>query len=210
MEPEPEFDPKLLSDDLDFAEPAPARHEAASAASVPAAVPVPAAAACPSCKKSIQPNAVICTNCGYNMQSGKSLKTKVGPDMGDVASAAGKVAGRLGISLVAGGIAALIGGLLWGWIAISTQYEIGWLAWGIGGLAGFAMIMTNRNGGVVGGLAAAGFAVGGILIGKFMIYNHFKELLELAGVSVFGPYDILWAVLAVSTAFKLGAGFGRD
>ena len=41
---------------------------------------------------------------------------------------------RTPLALAAGLVAALVGGLVWAGIVLFTNYEIGWVAWGIGGL----------------------------------------------------------------------------
>lgn len=68
-----------------------------------------------------------------------------------------------------GGVAALVGGAIWAGIVALTNFEVGWVAWGIGGLVGFAMRKATllRNALVAG--IAAGLAILGLLAGKVMI-----------------------------------------
>jgi hypothetical protein len=50
----------------------------------------------------------------------------------------------LRLGAVAGGvIAGSIGALIWAGIAYSTGYEVGWVAWGVGGLVGLGVILGN-------------------------------------------------------------------
>lgn len=47
--------------------------------------------------------------------------------------------------LIGGIIAAVIGGVIWGYLVIATKYEIGFVAWGVGGLAGYAVVLAAKG-----------------------------------------------------------------
>jgi hypothetical protein len=102
-------------------------------------------------------------------------------------------------SLLAGGVAALIGGGIWALIAIVAHIQIGWLAWGIGWLCGLSVAKFGRGNGVVFQFIAVGFSLLGILIGKVGIAIG----LDVLAISLF---DILWVVLAVASAWKTAGG----
>jgi hypothetical protein len=51
---------------------------------------------------------------------------------------------RLG-ALAGGVIAGSIGALVWAGIAYFTGYEVGWVAWGVGGLVGFGVVLGNSG-----------------------------------------------------------------
>src|SRR5256885_5739707 len=93
--------------------------------------------------------------------------------------------GRLPVALLAGAGAAVIGGLVWAGVVITTRYDIGFLAWFVGAATGLAIVRVA--GGPVGPpvRALAGiFAAGGIVLGKYVIFVHaVKKALdaELAG-----------------------------
>ncbi|NIP78521.1 MAG: hypothetical protein GWM90_04690 [Gemmatimonadetes bacterium] len=76
---------------------------------------------------------------------------------------------RAPLALAAGLVAALLGGLAWAAIVLFTQYEIGWVAWGIGALVGVAMARTTqvRSGRLA--LAAAVLAFLGLMAGKAFV-----------------------------------------
>lgn len=70
---------------------------------------------------------------------------------------------------LAGGLAALVGGGIWAGIVALTDMEVGWVAWGVGGLVGFAMRKaTAFRSATLAGIAA-GMAVLGLLCGKVFI-----------------------------------------
>ena len=78
--------------------------------------------------------------------------------------------GRTLLALLAGLVAALIGGGIWAGLVFATSLEIGWVAWGIGGLVGVAMARMTANRSKQLAMAAAGFAMLGLLAGKIFIF----------------------------------------
>ena len=48
-------------------------------------------------------------------------------------------------AVIGGVLAAVIGGLIWAAIAITTGYEIGYVAWAIGGLAGIGVVLFAKG-----------------------------------------------------------------
>ncbi|CAG0978691.1 hypothetical protein PHYC_01645 [Phycisphaerales bacterium] len=71
------------------------------------------------------------------------------------------------IGAVIGGI---IGAAIWAAVGYFTGYEVGWIAWGVGALAGFGMAIGVRDDGdaTTGGIAAA-VAIASILAGKYIV-----------------------------------------
>jgi hypothetical protein len=45
----------------------------------------------------------------------------------------------------AGLVAALVGGIVWGLIVKISDYEVGFVAWGIGFIAGTAVVLSSRG-----------------------------------------------------------------
>ncbi len=68
-------------------------------------------------------------------------------------------------------VGGMIGAAIWGAIVYFTGYEIGWIAWGIGGLVGVGAQMGVRTGGGVPNATlpfmAAGVALLAVLAGKY-------------------------------------------
>ena len=128
-------------------------------------------------------------------------------------------------AILAGLAVAIAGGVAWGLIVKWTDYEVGFAAWGIGFLAGVAILAATRGRrGLPLQLIAVASALLGIAIGKYLSFAWIladvadevsggavdipvfsRDTLDLffddLGV-VFGWIDLLWAGLAVFSAWR--------
>ena len=101
--------------------------------------------------------------------------------------------GRFGLAVVVSLGGALLGGLIWAGAAAATDYEVGIMAWAVGVLAGLGVVVTTSDRSQRLGLAAAGMAVLGLLVGKLLIVPWVlapaieKELLAVQDI----PAEIL-------------------
>jgi len=70
--------------------------------------------------------------------------------------------------IVAGGIGGLIGAAIWAGISYATNYEVGWIAWGVGFLVGVGVRVSagENEEGFAPGLTAAVVAIVAVLGGK--------------------------------------------
>lgn len=76
-------------------------------------------------------------------------------------------------AMVGGGLAAVVGGAIWGLIVIATGYVIGFMAWGIGLICGFAVVLFSKGKkGVPLQVIAVLTSVLGIVIGKYFTFSH--------------------------------------
>ena len=132
-------------------------------------------------------------------------------------------AGTVLTGALAGLVAAIAGGIVWALIVRWTDYEIGFVAWGIGFIVGTAVVFGSRNTrGVAFQLIAVLLALIGIAIGKYLafVWVGQDELgplgLELpifsadtfdlwwqSRADVWSWWDLLWVGLAVYTAFRI-------
>jgi hypothetical protein len=131
-------------------------------------------------------------------------------------------------AIIVGLIVAIVGGAIWGGVVIGTGYEIGYLAWGLGGLAGYGVVLAARGQkGLVLQIIAVASSLVGILIGKYASFFYFLKqgVVEKYGadaaqtISLFSPkvfsafmevlprilsgHDALWVILAVITAWRI-------
>jgi hypothetical protein len=121
----------------------------------------------------------------------------------------------------AGLAAAIVGGVVWALIVRWTEYEIGFVAWGIGFLVGTAVAFGAGGArGVPLQVLAVVLALAGIVIGKYLSFVWVIQD-ELPGIDlpvfstdtiniwwdarrdVWGGWDLLWVGLAVVTAFRI-------
>lgn len=72
-------------------------------------------------------------------------------------------------AIIAGAVAALIGGGLWALVVIVTKYELGWIAWGVGALVGVVMARATPVRGPSIAAAGAVIAAVGLVAGKAVI-----------------------------------------
>lgn len=131
-------------------------------------------------------------------------------------------------SLIAGSIGGAIGAVIWAAIVYFAHAEVGYVAWGIGILVGICVKAAAEeiDEGVAGVIAAI-LSVGAILAGKLLgaiflanwLINEGKapggadmywSLVGLAFQASFGVMDVVFFILAVITAYKLGSGNEDD
>jgi hypothetical protein len=129
---------------------------------------------CPKCGSALGGNAVVCVKCGYNKQTGKKLSTSR-----ESASASTQKKGSAS-TLMKGTlfsfIGAMIGAGVWVGIIIATGYEIGYVAWGLGGAAGVGMAAGHEDDdGTTAGLIASVMAIVGIFAAKLFAFEHIKS-----------------------------------
>jgi hypothetical protein len=121
--------------------------------------------------------------------------------------------------------AAIVGGVAWGLIVKWTDYEIGFAAWGIGFIVGTAVAFGGQGRrGTPFQLLAVVLALVGIVLGKYLAFVWIgQDVLDKAGFTLSLPvfssqtirlfwdgrtdiwsgWDLLWAGLAVVTAFRI-------
>jgi hypothetical protein len=135
---------------------------------------------------------------------------------------AGMGGGMIG-AMIGGGIAGVIGALVWGGIIYGTGYEVGYVAWGIGALVGFGVLLGSQEySGVTSGIVALVLANLSIFFGKcfgisllvsdmFGINPLFSPItLISATFQTLEPIDGLWILLASFTAYRIGANEHED
>ena len=131
--------------------------------------------------------------------------------------------GSLLPAVAAGLVAGVVGGVVWGLIVKISDYEFGIVAWGIGFVAGTAVVFASRGAkGPPLQVIAVVSALIGVLLGKYLSYAFVvQEEADKAGVNlglfssqmfrffredldnVFGLFDLLWIGLAVFTAWRV-------
>ena len=74
---------------------------------------------------------------------------------------------NLALAVIAGVVAAIIGGIAWAAVTVTTEYQIGYMAIGVGFLVGFAVRLGHGRTPAFG-LIGAVLALAGCLLGNFL------------------------------------------
>jgi len=75
------------------------------------------------------------------------------------------------MGLIGGGIAMLLGAVIWGAVTYFTEYRIGWIAIGVGFLVGFAIKQFGKGKSAIFGLSGAVLSLIRCLLGNFLVYS---------------------------------------
>ncbi|MFE6079103.1 hypothetical protein ACFVQB_32245 [Paenibacillus sp. NPDC057886] len=131
---------------------------------------------------------------------------------------------KIGMPIVGGLLAAIVGGIVWAVIAAMTERELGLIAIVIGALTGYAVVLfSNKRIATVHKVIAVIFALIGILLGKYLTVVYFTSELfsdasmldlvfdgEMVGAFVetftdyfSEPVDLLFIVLAIVSAWQI-------
>lgn len=170
---------------------------------------------------------------GMDAIDSRRVVESVHGEMMQVAEAQRVTSGSMLSGTIGGVLAAVVAGALWAIIVRLTDYEIGFMAWGLG-LAvgvGVALFARGRRGRGLQ-IAAVLASVFGIVVAKYFIFVYLLQQTVLkqygpesaARVAYFStkviqlffssltamvsPYDALWVLLAVVTAWKIPQGLG--
>jgi hypothetical protein len=177
-----------------------------------------AVAACALCRNPIAAGAgtmingnPVCDRCAAQVQAELAAEQQTGA--------------RMPLALAGGAAGALVGAVIWAVIVVVTNYEIGYVAVLVGYLAGRGVKLGAGQGrGQPLQIAAAGMAVGGLVIAKYFIFAHlvisdprgaelglgyFSPRLSTVFVENIGsslsPFDLLWIAFALMTAWRIPA-----
>jgi hypothetical protein len=131
--------------------------------------------------------------------------------------------GVLLTAALAGLAAAIVGAVIWGLIVRWTDYEVGFVAWGIGFIVGSAVVLGAQGArGLPLQAIAVVLAVVGVVLGKYLAFVWIgqdeldklgihlpvfsKDTVDLfwdAKSDIWSGWDLLWAGLAIVTAFRI-------
>ena len=126
---------------------------------------------------------------------------------------------NLPLAIVAGAVAALTGAVAWAVITVSTGYQIGWMAVGVGFLVGFSVRLLGKGVEQRFGYVGAAFALLGCLLGNLFSQVGFVATEYDAGfldvlfgltsamvvevyTATFSPIDLLFYGIAIYEGFK--------
>jgi len=126
---------------------------------------------------------------------------------------------NFGMGLFFGLVAAIGGACLWAFITAMTEYQIGWMAIGVGFMTGYAVRMGGKGTSQSYGIAGACLALFGCMLGNLMTSSYFiakqfdtsffdvffslnGEAISEIFTKTFQPMDILFYCLAIYAGYK--------
>ena len=126
---------------------------------------------------------------------------------------------NLVLAVIAGGAAALLGATVWAAITMAISYQIGWMAVGVGFLAGYAVRTfgkgIDRSYGIIGaGWSLVGCATGNLLAVVGLVAKHQNiPVIDILGKlnpeivaslmrATFNPMDLLFYGIAVYEGYR--------
>ena len=110
------------------------------------------------------------------------------------------------MGLIGGGIAMLVSAIVWGAITYFTEYQIGWMAIGVGFLVGIAVKFFGRGKSVIFGISSAVLALVGCILGNLIFYSGVIAREESASfLQVF--FLLLLSPAAAIDVFTIAFGF---
>ncbi len=127
---------------------------------------------------------------------------------------------NLGLAIIGGAVAALIGAAAWAAVTITTGYQIGFMAIGVGFLVGFVVRHLGKGSTPVFGAVGALLSLAGCVVGNIVAFTGLiarasgQPLLSaLSEISVpaipamligtFSAIDVLFYAIAVYEGYKL-------
>lgn len=136
-------------------------------------------------------------------------------------------ASRVVTAVVGGAAGAVLGGIVWAAVEVFVNLNVGYVAVGVGVLAGFGTVLGagGRKGGMLQAIGVVS-AVFGLALGKYFTVAHaiINNVEEFADASYFDSqligvfaenlsmfvsgFDLLWLFLALGAAFKIPAPTG--
>jgi hypothetical protein len=75
------------------------------------------------------------------------------------------------MGLIGGALAMLVSAVIWGVITYFTEYQIGWMAIGVGYLVGIAVKFFGKGKTMIFGISSAGLALIGCALGNLLSYS---------------------------------------
>lgn len=126
----------------------------------------------------------------------------------------------LGRGVSVGALMALVGAILWGTITVITEYQIGYMAIGIGAIVGYGIRTFGKGLDQIFGISGAIVALAGCMLGNFLSIIGFVANVEGLGyietlsmfdytllldvmVESFSPMDVLFYGIAIVTGYRL-------
>jgi hypothetical protein len=182
------------------------------------------AKACAECQYPMDQMAVVCTHCGFNTITGKGTRIAVHKAPKEVKESSGETSAVVAASTavlggaIGGAVGGAIGAAVWAWVAYTYHVEVGWIAIGVGVASGAGTVAGARGAtNWLTAIYATIMAALSIIVGRYFAISMILDDIGLSGApvgewffSTYGFWEVVWAILALPTAFKIGGGIESD
>jgi len=102
-----------------------------------------------------------------------------------------------------GFLAAMVGAGIWATVTVVTEYQIGWMAVGIGFLVGFAVRLAGKGVAPAFGAVSAVMALFGCAVGNLMTFTYFIAMSEgMSFMEVVTQLDFAIAAEILTSTFE--------
>ena len=126
---------------------------------------------------------------------------------------------NIGLGIIGGGIGGLIGAVIWAAVTYLTEYQIGWLALGVGFLVGLGVRYLGKGIDTIFGVVGGVIALFSVALGNFLTIQgyaakyyevSFLEVLKMFDYTytfdvmrdTFSPMDVLFYGLAIYAGYR--------
>lgn len=110
---------------------------------------------------------------------------------------------RLIPAIGAGAAAALIGAVIWAVVTVTTKFQIGWMAVGVGFIVGYAVRTVGRGSTPIFGVAGAILALMGCLMGNLLsACGFFATEASMSVWTVLGRLNLDMAISLIQATFQ--------
>ncbi len=98
---------------------------------------------------------------------------------------------NIGMAIVGGLAASFVGAILWTVVTVSTGWQIGFMAIGVGILVGFAVRFLGKGVDIPFGIVGAVFALLGCVLGNFLaVYGLTAQAFNVGYFEIFGLVEV--------------------
>jgi hypothetical protein len=97
---------------------------------------------------------------------------------------------NIGLGIIGGGIGGLIGAVIWAAVTYITEYQIGWLALGVGFLVGLGVRYLGKGIDTIFGVAGGVIALFSVALGNFLTaLGYVAKAYEMGFLEVLQQFD---------------------
>jgi hypothetical protein len=107
------------------------------------------------------------------------------------------------LAVIAGAVSCAVSAAIWAGVTIATEYQIGWMAVGVGFLVGYSVRFLGQGESMIYGVIGAFFAVMGCALGNlFSMLGFMAQAESLAMMDVITTFDYSLSFDVLTATFE--------